>query len=397
MKSISTFILFLFGFTASSQHWTSVQDGPWNSPATWGTSNYPPKTLTGGKKVTILHEVSMQSSFTSTLSINSGATLEINGGTFLVGTGISIDNRGRFLGQNGSFLQCLYINCAGSGSQASGVWNNFDGGYTRMENMIIQIAQDWFMGNNGRRFLKNSCVKTGQNFSINHEGNFDTLISTRIELGLHASGNFQQNKGKVVYDNLDIDVAGSGGGNVQFSDGQVSGKIRSIRIRANNGNIQTSSSVSGFVDLDYYCIANNSNYQDPSNKIRNETRDCNMVASLLANPCTPGTPDPDPDPGGGGVIRRGGGEEPDETKAAVWPNPFRGQIVFSIDLPEAVIITARFYDMSGKEVYSRKLNGRRGNNVFSIQSSEMNLQPGMYIVILSDLNRVYLQKTMLNE
>jgi hypothetical protein len=352
--------------------------------------------LNNGRSVTIRHTVSISSSFASTLSIRSGATLEIDGGTFLVGTGISIDNRGRFLGQNGSFLQCLWVNCGSSGSQASGVWNNFDGGYTRMENMVIQIAQDWFMGNNGRRFIKNSCVKTGQNFSINHEGNYDTLISTRIELGLHASGNFQQNKGKVVYDNLDIDVAGSGGGNVQFSEGQVSGTIRSIRIRANNGNVQTSSSVSGYVNLNYYCIQNNNNFQDPANKLRNEVRDCGMVASLLAEPCTPG--EPEPDPGGGGVIRRGGSnEEPVKSRSAAWPNPFKGQLVFSVELKEAGIVTARIYELSGKEVLAKKMPGRPGLNVYSIPSSEISIRPGLYVVTLSGEQTVYLRQTMLRE
>ena len=165
-----------------------------------------------------------------------------------------MDNRGRFTGINGSLLQCLYVGCYESGSQASGVWNTLDGGYTRMENMTIQIAQDWATTNSGRRYHKNCCVKTGQNFSINNQYNRDTLINTRFEIGLHGSGNFQQNNGKVIYDNIDIDIAGSGGGNVQFSGGTFSGTIRAIRIQNINGNIQTSSSVKGNISVDYYCL-----------------------------------------------------------------------------------------------------------------------------------------------
>lgn len=385
--------------TANAQQWNSVQDGNWNNPATWGGTSYPPATLNSGKHVNIRHSVTINSSFASTLSINNGASINIEGGTFNVGTGISMDNRGRFTGINGYLLQCLFVGCGTSGSQASGVWNTLDGGYTRMQNMTIEIAQDWATTNGGKRYMKDCCVKTGQNFSVNNEMNRDTLINTRFVLGLHGSGNFQQNKGKVIYDNIDIDIAGSDGGNVQFSGGTFSGKIRTIRIVANNGNIQTSSSMSGTIDLDFYCIQNASNFEDPSNKIKNEMLDCGVVESYLILQCISAMPIPPgeeegPDRRLFGVINT---EEPKEIPAAIakeeismqesiervnltaYPNPFVQKIEMDYQLYKSSMVTITLNDFTGRQIYRATKTGSEGINKVVIDNLS-SLHPGLYIL-----------------
>lgn len=296
----------------------------------------------------------------------------------MVGTGISMDNRGRFTGYNGSLMQCLFVGCGTSGSQASGVWNTIDGGYTRMENMTIQIAQDWATNNGGRRFMKNSCVKTGQNFSINHGENRDTIISSRFEIGLHGSGNWQQNKGIMIYEGVDIVLSGTSG-NAQFSDGSFTGSIRLIKVPA-NGNIQVSSSVSGLVTLGYYCTSSASYYQDPSNKFVNEVRDCAQVNNLLTTPCTSAIIEEEETPRE--MNHQGFGNEEPGRLTSIYPNPFKDQLEVNFVLNRTSDITITLYDLTGRKVFTETRNFTEGSNRMIINDFGT-LYPGLYFATVA--------------
>src|SRR5688500_15589769 len=98
MKNVpaySMFILLLFTiYNGAAQTWSSRQDGLWNDAATWTLNGvgdaYPPATLTAGMRVVILHDVAWSVAFLSSMNVNAGATLFINGGTFRVESGIAM-------------------------------------------------------------------------------------------------------------------------------------------------------------------------------------------------------------------------------------------------------------------------------------------------------------------
>lgn len=293
--------MLLFANTAYSQTtYNTIANGNWSSSSTWQGGNVPPtgSNIPASAVVNIRHTVAydtgnpIKNDGTIRIEPIAGTVARLN-----VPTGINFDNfapspRGFYV-INGAFVQCRFSTCNNGETYngntpgaplQSGTIKNI-GGYANVRNSTIEIAQDWTNETGGTRIIENSCVTTGQNFSLSGSSSIDTLTGTSISIGWHASGNFQISDGTANYQRLKVQLAGTSG-SFQLNSGTVNGDIDYIALRNSvagfngGGQIFASSSVNSTgINLDEYCA---STYV-PNNKF-NGTRSQNCNLSITCSP-----------------------------------------------------------------------------------------------------------------
>jgi len=272
-------VLLLLKLTAisaiSQTTYTTIANGNWTSASTWQGGSIPNlSSLPSNATVNIRH----------TVNYNAGGNI-INDGLVIISpvtgttarltlpTGINIENKstGRFIIADGSLVQFRftpgndgepYSGSTPGATKQSGTFKNI-GGYILCTNAFIEIAQDWTNESGGRRTIKNSCVFTGQNFSISSSTSRDTLWATNLSIGWHGSGNFSVADATVNYQGFRCQLAGTSG-NFELNSGTVSAgsDIDYVFMRNQvagfncSGKLVASSSVSGTVNLDAYCTVN---------------------------------------------------------------------------------------------------------------------------------------------
>lgn len=258
-----------FAHTAT---FTTVADGDWTNPATWDASGVPgtASTIPSNHTINIRH----------TVNYNTGNPLKNNGtiriqpvlgttATLNFPTNINVENlsTGKFFVINGAFLQCRFVNCDDGqpyfgnnpqGLKNSGTWKNI-GGMVELRNANVEVAQDWVNESGGSRLMIDSCVTTGQNFSISGSSSTETIRRSTITIGWHGSGNWTFSDGTLTLEAVQIQVAGASG-SVQFNSGTANGDIDYIYIRndvggfSGGGGISASSSLTtSGIDLEQYC------------------------------------------------------------------------------------------------------------------------------------------------
>jgi hypothetical protein len=321
---VIAFVLFSVG-AAQAVTYTTIADGNWSSAATWSGGQIPPSSLTTGNTIEIRHTVSYN---VAQPIINRG-TIRIQpfaGSTarLLVPTNINVENYAAkpqgFYIINASFLQCRfgphpsnpqpspglctnnngepYSGTAPQAPKLSGTFKNI-GGYVEVINADVEVAQDWTSENGGERLMMNSCLRTGQNYSISSSNSFDTLIGVNISIGWHTSGNFDLSDGTIHFQGVKIQLAGTSG-NFKLNSGKAFGKIDYVTLRNHitnsigGGEIFASSSlttsgvssgglpVTGLV-LDAYCVSSPSKYI-PNGKFSG-TQQLNCTLEFSTNDC----------------------------------------------------------------------------------------------------------------
>lgn len=376
---ICPFLCLLCISAAHGQTWISQKNGQWNDPGVWsvtGGSGIPPATLTSGMTVTIKDWINWPNSFSSNLEIRAGGQLNINNGILSVGTGVSMKNYGNFFGNNGKLAQCVFENCAGSGAPSSGNWTTMEGGYTRMINMEIEIAGDWVSSSNGKRILSNTCLKTGQNFTVSGAASEDTLVNTTIILGLHGSGNFQSSDARIVFDNARIWLKSIGSGNIELNSGTISGNITALKSNAAGSSIMVSPSVNGFAALLYYCLADITKFIDPGNKLQGENFECDN-AFLLTASCD-------------NLVILGTKKEAAVGKKVTAPglrllhHPYSEIFSFQYVATRNGLVRLHVYSSSGALLYGNTLYCTQGANIFRLPQIVTQAK-GWYLVELTNL------------
>ncbi len=290
------FIIIICSGSVLGQTYQTIANGNWNTASTWqggvipSTSSDIPTTAI----INIRH----------TVSYNTGNTLK-NGGTIriqptsgtvarlTIPTNINIENlsTGKIYVINGSLVQFRFVGGGNSGVQQSGTFKNI-GGYVRVENGYVETAQDWTTESGGIRVFINSCLKTGQNFSISGSTTKDTMIATNLSIGWHGSGNFQLSDGSIYFSQTAIQLAGTSG-NFQLSSGIANGDIDYITLRnhvtstTGGGEISASSSliVTGGLNLDAYCVSTSSKYIPNGKFSGTQLSDCNLTTTYFPGPC----------------------------------------------------------------------------------------------------------------
>ncbi|MBW1818083.1 MAG: hypothetical protein JRJ60_13100 [Deltaproteobacteria bacterium] len=133
-----------------------------------------------------------------------------------------------------------------SGPHLSGTFKNI-GGYVEVINSTVEVAQDWTSESGGERVFKNSCLYTGQNFSVSGASSVEYLLSSTFSIGWHGSGNWQLSDGTIYFQRERFQLAGTSG-NFQLSSGTAYGQIDYIALynhvteTSGGGKIEASSS-----------------------------------------------------------------------------------------------------------------------------------------------------------
>jgi hypothetical protein len=72
----------------------------------------------------------------------------------------------------------------------------------------------------------------------------------------------------------------------------------------------------------------------------------------------------------------------------IYPNPASGKLFIA---PISEVVTVRTYDISGKLIYTRQLNGAEQTNEVDIST----LCPGLYYLVISTLNNSITRRCLL--
>jgi uncharacterized repeat protein (TIGR01451 family) len=245
------FVLLLCGAAFAQTTYTTIANGNWASASTWLNGSVPP-TASDIPSTTIIN-------IRHTVTYNTGNPLKNRGeiriepitGTtaqLTLPTGLTVENypTGKFIINNAALTQFRFVGGGNSGTTQSGNFKNL-GGRVEANNAYVEVAQDWTSENGGVRIFQNSCLFTGQNFSISGSTTRDDLRYTNISIGWHGSGSFQSS-GQIDMAGLRVQLAGTGG-SLQLSGGRAEGSFSFITMKnhvtgnTGSGVIEASSSL----------------------------------------------------------------------------------------------------------------------------------------------------------
>jgi hypothetical protein len=269
----------LLSVGAYGQTYTTIADGNWSAAATWLGGSVPPTAsdIPATAVINIRHSVA----YNTGNPIKNRGVIRIEpiiGTTAIltVPTGINVENysTGSFYILNATYRQCRFTPCnngepysgtnPGAPKQA-GTFKNL-GGYIEVRNSAVEIAQDWTSETGGTRLIVDSCITTGQNFSLSSPSTSDSITRSQISVGWHGSGNFEFNDGFANYSQLRVQVAGTSG-SFKLDSGTANGHITTVQLQnqfvpfIGGGEVSASSSLvtSGLIH-DSYCVLNSSKY-----------------------------------------------------------------------------------------------------------------------------------------
>lgn len=296
ISSVSLIFL-LFVNNAYGVIYTTVADGDWSAPATWDTNGVPPTSsnIPATDTIFVRHRVFYDTGD----SIKNDGTIRIESqynttAVLTFPSNINIENFATspqgFYVIGGSLLQCRFVGCnngepysgdnPGATAQ-SGTFKNI-GGYVELKNARVETAQDWTSESGGTRQITDSCVFTGQNFSVSGPGTNDTIIRSSISIGWHGSGNFELSDGTINFSSVRVQLAGSSG-NFKLDSGTANGDIDYITLRnqvgafVGGGEIfaSTSLATSG-LNLDAYCVSEAAKYIPNGKFSGTQTSNCSL-------------------------------------------------------------------------------------------------------------------------
>src|SRR5688572_28719064 len=274
----------------------TINNGNWNSATTWVNGNIPNADTLANETIFIRHTVNYNIS--SAFKNNGVLRIEPFIGTtanLIVPTAINFENLsgGRIYIQSGAYTQYRFIGGGDSGIPQSGTFKNIDG-IVRIRNSRVEVAQGFTSENTGSRLFENSCLLTGQNFSISGTGTIDSLIGASISIAWHGSGNFELSSGTILFQQTRVQIAGTSG-SFLLSSGFANGDIDYITLRnhltdvTGSGKIEASSSlnVTGGLNLDAYCA---NEYISNGKFSGSQTPNCSLTDSYFPAMCAPTFP-----------------------------------------------------------------------------------------------------------
>lgn len=298
-KQLSVVLLTLFAMLFSSaqlfaETYTSCKNGDWKKKETWVGEKKPPTgEIPSDAVINIKHEVK----YNSHENIKNEGTIRIEpdaGTTAILTFKYEVDFENHSGGElyviNGEFRQYRFKYGGNSGVQRDGNFKNI-GGYVKVENSFMETPQDFTSESGGTRDFINSCVYTGQNYSVSGSSSKDTYDNVTLSLGWHGSGNFQLSDGEMDFDELRVQLAGTSG-NFQLSSGHAHGNIDFITMKnidnstMGNGSIQVSSSIdnSPSLVLDAYWA----NSYQPHGMVSGSQSHTDLTAAYFTGTCVPG-------------------------------------------------------------------------------------------------------------
>jgi len=268
---LATLFVFAFGLALPAHAqtvYTTIANGNWSATSTWQGGNVPPtgSDIPATTTINIRHTVNYNTGH----PIKNRGTIRIEPVTGTIArlnvpTGINVENfsTGKWYIINSSFVQFRWTNgldnSSPTGGKHSGTFKNI-GGYVEVLNSYVEIAQDWTSESGGQRLFVNSCLRTGQNYSISGSTSSDLVVGSTLSIGWHGSGNFQLSDATIEFRNVRIQLAGTSG-SFQLNSGRAFGIIDYIALwnglnttQTGSGEIFASSSlnVTGGLNLTRY-------------------------------------------------------------------------------------------------------------------------------------------------
>jgi|GEM_PF-4196297 len=292
--------LLITGQLFATDYYT-VQDGNWNNSNTWQNGQKPPeKDIPSSANIYIRHTVNRNSN--DDLKNDGLIHVEPITGTtaklILKQVNVYNQNNGIIKVIDGYWQNYRFNGGGDSGQSRNGNFYNSDDAYLEVINGVMETAQNWKNEKDSKAYYENSCILMGENYQVDIDkitgSHFEIYKNSNISLGWHGSGNFQQDKGKIDYDGTRIQLAGTSG-NFQLSDGEVDGSITLITFKNHDNNnvgggeIQTSSSISGTTDLDYYWAQNAGKLDDQGNVFTGNKTFQDITSQYFPNDCGPGS------------------------------------------------------------------------------------------------------------
>jgi hypothetical protein len=253
-----------------AQTYTTIANGAWNSASTWKNSSKPPAGNIGaGVVINVKHVVTYSGgSFSNEGTIN----IENPGGVsprLIVASGVDITNKstGKINIINGELRQYRFLGVLELvGLAQTGRFKN-DGGYVKVQNSFVEIAQDWSNESNGTVVFRNGILAIGRDFSLKGTAT-DTIENTSVSVGLHGSGSYVAEGAKTFFKNARIEV-GNLLGSFELRTGLANGSIEFIGLKnrltglPGLGKITAASGLTttGGLSLKSYCLLTALNFE----------------------------------------------------------------------------------------------------------------------------------------
>jgi len=334
MKKTFTILLFVFLYFYNSVNAltvTSVMDGNWTNPLTWGGTLPVP-----GNTIIINHAITFDSDWgysTGSITINQNGSLTgnsamrgllLNGGTLTVIGVLNVSRVSLLSGtatNNGTFqMDSLYVTTS----------------LTNNSNKIIHAAN--FMIGNGGTFINNGTVQSTNFFNISTVTNNNSITSD----DLMNSKNFENNTLGVINVNHDFQNSDSISSPAIFTndglvvvshDWQNTNQINGSGKFCIQNNTNNSGSMTGTFD---FCDLSGGDLDLNTGTVASTITICNFTCNV------------------------GIDNELNTSKISVYPNPSSGAFTFSIQ-NKSTNMTLNIISMLGECIYSTTVNSETVN------------------------------------
>jgi hypothetical protein len=277
-------ILFtLSAFISTAQTYTTTANGAWTSSATWKNGNVPPAgNIRAGVTINIKHIVTYSGGGFS----NEGTINVENPGSIsprlIIASGVDITNKsgGRILVNNGEFRQYRFVAGLELGVAQSGKFKNE--GYFKAENSFVEYAQDWSNETSGIVILRNAILAIGRDLQLKGSS-VDTIENSSVSVGLHGTGNYTAEGGKVFFRNARVEVSNLTG-SFTLKKGLANGSIEFIGLKnrltglPGTGKITADASLvtTGGLSLKSYCLLTAGNFEPNGKFSGTKKSDCSL-------------------------------------------------------------------------------------------------------------------------
>jgi hypothetical protein len=294
---LSVVIFFLAGISLKAQTYTSIANGAWSSASTWQGGVIPPTgTISLTATINIKHIVTYSGG-----NIFNNGTININNQSglsprLIVPSGVNVVNNltGKIYIINAEYRQYRFVGGLETGTNQTGTFKN-NGGYVKVSNSFVEVAQDWSNELAGMVVFTNSSLEIGGNYDLKSLA-IDSIQNTSVSIGMQGSGDYTADGLNTYFQAARIEVA-SNSGSFTLKTGIANGSIDYIALKnhvTNNYSDDKIEAKSGMITtgltLNAYCISNGSNYK-PNGKISGaQTPNCSLnyfPAGLMSSASTP--------------------------------------------------------------------------------------------------------------
>lgn len=284
LNYLSLVLLYLVhSISVNAQTYSTIANGAWNSAATWQGGIIPDATnIPAAAVINIKHVVTYPGG-----NIRNGGTINIANPMgvsprLIVAGGINLqnDNGGKIYIIDGEYRQFRFVGGGETGVAQNGKFTN-NGGYIKINNSFVEVAQDWTNQGSGIVNIMNSSLVMGGNYDMTNSA-VDTLQYTSVSIGMQGTGNYTADGLRSYFQSARFQVASSAG-IFTLKSGTANGNIEYITLKNHVTGTYSSKDIStgpGLVTtgltLGAYCAASPANYIPNGKFSGTQTPNCSL-------------------------------------------------------------------------------------------------------------------------